>query len=81
MIEIAGVIGEVGFEDVEPAIAVVVADRDSHARLFVPVFAVGAAGNHRDIGEGAVVIVAEQNTRLGINRNVDVGPAVVVEIV
>src|SRR5438874_10037307 len=45
------------------------------------VLAVRTAGNHRDIAESSVMIVAKQNARLGIDRNVDVRPAVVIEIV
>ena len=36
---------------------------------------------HGDIGESAVVIVVEQHAGLGIDGDVDVGPAVVVEVI
>ena len=80
VIEVAGVVGEVGFENVEPAVAVVVADGHAHSGLLVAVLAVGASGHDGDIGEGSVVIVAEQNAGLGIDRDVNIRPAVVVEI-
>ena len=40
------VVGEVRLEQIEQAIAVVVADRHAHARLRVAVFAVGGAAFH-----------------------------------
>ena len=81
VIEVAGVVGEVGFEDVEPAIAVVVTDTDAHSGLLVAVVAVGASGDDGDVGECAVVIVSQQHAGLRIDGDVDVRPAVVVEIV
>src|SRR6266480_1615623 len=59
VIEIAGVVGKVRLEDVEPAIAVVVGDSDSHARLLVAIVAVSAPRRHRSLGKGPVVIVME----------------------
>ena len=81
VIEIAGVVGEIGFEDVEPAVAVVVRDGNAHTGLLVAILAVGAAGDHGDIGERAVVIVVKQNAGLGIDGDVNIRPAVVIEIV
>ena len=81
VIEVAGVVGEICLENIEPAVAIVVGDADAHAGLLVAVFAVGDARDDSNIGERAVVIVAEQNARLRIDGDVDVGPAVVVEIV
>ena len=81
MIEIAGVVGEIGFENVEPAVAIVVADGHAHAGLLVAIVAVGASGDHGDIGECAVVVVVEQDAGLRIHRDVNIRPAVVVKIV
>ena len=81
MIEVAGVVGEVGFENIEPAVAIVITDCHAHAGLLVAIFAVGASGDDRDIGESAVVIVVEQNAGLRVDRDINVRPAVVVEIV
>ena len=80
VIKVAGIIGEVGFEDVEPAIAIVVGDGDAHSGLFLTVLAVGDAGHDGNIGEGPIVVVAEENAWLGIARNIDVGPAIVIEV-
>ena len=81
VVEIAGIVGEIGFENVEPAIAVVVTDGDAHSGLLVAIFAVSASGHDGDVGESAVVVVAEQDAGLGIDRDVNVRPAVVIEIV
>ena len=81
VVEVAGVVGKVGFEDIEPAVAVVVAHANAHARLFVAIFAVGAAGHDGDVGERAVVIVVKQDARLRVHSDINVGPAVVIEIV
>ena len=51
VVEVAGVVGEVGLEDVEPAVAIIVADCHAHSGLVVPIVAVGASGEDGDIGE------------------------------
>src|SRR4029077_14417223 len=66
VIEVAGVVGEVCFENVEPAIAVVVGHAHAHAGLLVAILAVGDAGDDGLVGKGAVVIVAEQDAGLRI---------------
>ena len=81
VIEVAGVVGEVGLEDIEPAVAVVVGHGHAHACLLVAVVVVGAAGHDGDIGKRAVVVVLEQDARLGVDRDIDVGPSVVVEVI
>src|SRR5439155_18327408 len=79
-VKAGGVVREVGFEDVEPAVGVVVAGGSAHAGLFLAVFVVGATGLHGNVGEGAILVVAEQKTGCGITGDIDIGPAVVVEI-
>ena len=81
MVEVAGIVGEVGLENVEPAVAIVIADRHAHAGLLVAVFAVGASGDDGDIGESSVVIVVEQDAGFRVHRDINIRPAVVVEIV
>jgi hypothetical protein len=81
VIKIAGVVGEIRFENIEPAIAIVITDTDAHAGLFVTIFAVGASGYYGDVGEGAIVIVVIQNAGLRVDCNINIGPAVVIEIV
>ena len=81
MIEVAGVVGKVGFENIEPAVAVIIADSHAHSGLLVAILAVGASGEDGDIGERSVVIVAEQNAGLRIHGHINIRPAVVVEII
>ena len=64
VVEVAGVIGEVSLEDIEPAVAVVVGHADAHAGLLVPIVVVGAAGHYGDIGKRPVMVVLEQHARL-----------------
>ena len=59
MVKIASVIGEISFENVEPAVAIIIGNADAHARLLVAIFAVSHAGDHGHIRERAVVIVAK----------------------
>ncbi len=81
VIEVAGVVGKIGFEDVKPAIAIVVGDSEAHTCLFVAVVAVRAAGDDGDIRERSIVIVLQKDAGLRIDGDVDVGPAVVIKIV
>ena len=81
VVEVAGVVDEVGFEDIEPAIAVVVGDGDAHACLLVSIVVVGASGHDGDVGECAVVVVLEEDAGLGVDGDVDVGPSIVVKVV
>src|SRR5208283_3519202 len=69
------------FENVEPAIAIVITNGQAHSRLFVAVFVVSATRAHGDVGKSAVVVVVEQDARLGIHRDVNVGPTIVIEVV
>ena len=59
VIEVGSVVREVGFENIEPAVAVVVAHADAHAGLLLPVFVVSAPGHHRDVFERPVVFVVK----------------------
>src|SRR5580658_10251677 len=63
-IEVASVVREVRLKNIEPSIAVVIADRNTHPCLLVAVFAVGAPGNNREVSKRAVVVVMKQNARL-----------------
>ncbi len=79
-IEVAGIVREVRLENIEPPVAIVVGHGHAHSRLFVSILAVGASRHHSHVREGAIVIVAKQNTGLGVDGDVDVGPAIVVEV-
>ena len=73
MVEVAGIVGEISFEDVERSVAIVVCDANTHPGLFVTVVAVSDSGQDGDIGKRAVVIVAEQDAWLRVDGDVDVG--------
>ena len=79
-VERRGVAGEVGLEDVDAAVAIVVADGDAHARLRPAVLAVGAAGLEPDVGQRAVAVVAIERARARVVGDVEIDPAVVVEV-
>ena len=52
----------------------------AHARLFVAILVQRHAGLQSDIGESAVMVVFQQQTRAGIASDVDIGPPVIIEI-
>jgi hypothetical protein len=79
-VERRGVAGEVRLEDVERAVAIVVADRDAHSRLRLSILAVGAAGGNADVGERAIAVVVVQRAWIGIVCHVQVEPAVVIKV-
>src|SRR5438270_10519519 len=74
------VIGKMRLEDVREAIAIVIANRYTHAGLRLAVFVVGQAGLKRDILEGAVAIVFIKDARRRVASDVDVRPAIVIII-
>ncbi len=47
----------------------------------MPVLAVGAPRNYRDVGERAIVVVVKQHAGLRVHRHINIGPAIVVEII
>ena len=77
-VERGGVVGEVGFENVEAAVAVVVGGRGAHAGLGAAVFVEGCARGDGNVLEGAVAIVVIEDAWGGIAGDENVGPAVVV---
>ena len=52
----------------------------AHAGLLLAVFAEGDAGLQAALGEGSVVVVAEEQAGRGVAGDVDVRPAVAIEI-
>src|SRR6266550_4430570 len=81
VIEVARVVGEVGLENIKPSVAVIIGDGNAHSGLFVAILAVGAAGDHRDIGESAVVVVVEEDAGFGVHGDINIGPAVIIKII
>src|SRR5262245_5796930 len=73
-------IGKICADDIEPAIAIVVANPYSHAGQGNSVFVKGAAGGYGDFTECAVMIVAIQQAWGGIARDIDIRPSVVVKV-
>ena len=81
VVQVAGVISEVGFEDVEPSIAVVVGDSNAHSCLFMAAIAISATSHDCNIGERAIMVVLEENARLRIYRDINIRPSIIIEVV
>ena len=67
-------------KDIEGAVEVVVADGQPHACLFVPVLVHRHATKQSFFGKRAVTVIHEEKTRRRVTGDIDVGPAVVVEV-
>src|SRR6266513_312543 len=57
VIEVARVVGEVGFENIKPSVAVIIGDGSDG----IPGAGLEDAGLRGDIGKGAVTVVVEEN--------------------
>ena len=57
VIEVAGIVGKVGLEDVEPAIAIVIGHCNAHAGLLMTIVVVSATGHDGDVSESPIMIV------------------------
>src|SRR5262249_17459827 len=79
-IERCSIVREVGFDDVEPAVAVVVDGVSAHSGLLVTFVVVRNAGFDGDFFECPVMVVVKQQVRSGIAGDKNVRPAVVVEV-
>ena len=80
MVENVGVIREVRLEKVQMSVEVIVANRNPHPRLFFSVVAEGYASQHSLFAERSIMVVHEEQTRSGIASNINVWPAVFVQI-
>ena len=80
VIERRSVAGEVRLYDIQIAVQIVIRRRYSHARLRLAVGAQRATGFHGDVHKLPVFLVLVESTGGGIVGDVDVGPAVIVEI-
>ncbi len=80
MIEGGSIVGEICLDDVEPAVAIVIDGIGAHAGLLAASVIEGDPGFDGSFSEGAVVVVVKQQVGRGIAGNIDVGPAVVVEV-
>ncbi len=77
-VERGSIVGKIGFEKIQPAVAVIVADRGAHSGLLAPVIIKRGARNNGDVGERAVVVVVVEDAGSAVARDVYVRPAVVV---
>ena len=80
VVERRRVAGEIGFDEIEIAVEIVIACGNTHACLGLAVGAESAASFESDVGEGAILFVLIEGAGGGVVGDVNVGPAVVVEI-
>ena len=80
VIEVRGIAFEIGFEDIETAVEIVVAHGRAHPGLLLAIFTIGDAANGAFFAKRAVVIVQEQQAWSGIAGHVYVRPTVIVEV-
>ena len=73
-------VGEVGPRDVKPAVTIVIANCNAHPGECDAILIEGTAGRNRHFGEGAVLVVVIQQAGRGIAGDVDIRPAIVVEV-
>src|SRR6266550_9333551 len=66
MVEIVGIVGEIRFHNVGPAIAIIVSSIDAHARLFSPVGTVSHARFGADLRESAFAVIVVKQAGRGI---------------
>src|SRR5260370_31705532 len=74
------VAGKIGFDEIEVGVEIVVGGGDAHAGLRFAVGAESAARIHGNVNEGAVFLILIERAGGGIVGDVNVRPAVVVEI-
>src|SRR5256885_11306245 len=77
---IRGLVGVVGLDDIEPAVAVVVANSHTHAALRRPILIKRAAELGSQLFECPILIIVIETAWHGIARHVNVRPAVVVKV-
>ena len=75
-----GLADQMGDEEIEIAVVVDVAGDHAHPRLGQPVQVVGRTQHHRVVDERAVALVDPEVVGIGVVGDVDVEPAVVVEV-
>src|SRR4030095_5373228 len=79
-IERRSITGEVGLEDIEPPIMVVIRCCYTHSRLWLTVDTQSATCFDTNVRESSIFIVAVQRCRSRIVSDVDIHPAVIVQI-
>src|SRR5580704_3755803 len=79
-VESGRIVAEIGFYDSLMPTVVVVGGGQSHASLHGPIFAVCHTRLLADIGKCAVMVIVVENVWCGIARDVDIGPAITIEV-
>src|SRR4030095_6282397 len=74
------VVGEVGLDDVEQSVPVVVAESQAHTRLLHAIVVVCKAGVDATLGKCSVAIVVVKQATRGVRCDVDILPAVCVQV-
>ena len=67
-------------ENIEEPVAVVVANGDAHAGLSASRLVQSGSGEHAHFGERSIVIVVEQQIGIAVVGDVNVRPAIVIEV-
>src|ERR1019366_7180302 len=79
-VEGVGVTREVGLEDVEVTVAVIIGGSRSHARMFPAILVDGEARGEADLLKRPVSLVVEVQTGRRIAGHKEVGPSIVIEV-
>ena len=80
MVQIRGLVGVICLDDIEPAVAVVIANPHAHARLRNPIFIEGASNLRANLLEGSILVVVVEAAWHGVACDVNVGPAIIIKI-
>ena len=72
------VLSKMSLQDVEMSVQIVIADTDTHARLFTAIVAKGHAAHNALFAKSSIVVIHEQQAGGGVARDEDVRPAVFV---
>src|SRR5690349_8936859 len=72
--------GKIGLQDVQLSIAVIISDGHSHTALLEAMLVERNSCLGGDLGKSAILVVPEKQAGRGIARDVDIGPAISVEV-
>src|SRR5689334_20038613 len=72
--------GKIGLQDVQFSVAVIIPDSHSHTALLETMLVERNSSLGGDLGKSSVLIVPEKQARRGIARDIDIGPAISVEV-
>src|SRR5262249_8490433 len=80
VVEVVGIVGEIGFRQIRPTVIVVVSEVHAHAGLFPSICAVSNAGSDPDLSKSTLAIVVVKQAGRRIISNVNVVATVLVVI-